>query len=29
MYVILANGRNLTRVIGGDDFKREPVWVSG
>jgi hypothetical protein len=29
LYVILANGRNLTQVIGGDDFKREPVWVSG
>lgn len=29
MYVILANGSSLTQVIGGDDFKREPVWVSG
>ncbi len=29
LYVILADGRDLTQVIGGNDFKREPVWVSG
>lgn len=29
IYVILANGSGLKQVMGGDDFKREPVWVSG
>jgi Tol biopolymer transport system component len=28
MYVIRADGKDLTEVIGRDDFKREPVWVS-
>jgi Tol biopolymer transport system component len=29
LYVIRADGSGLTLVLGGDDFKREPVWVSG
>jgi Tol biopolymer transport system component len=29
LYVIFADGSGLKQVIGGDDFKREPVWVSG
>jgi hypothetical protein len=29
LYVIHANGRDLTQVIGRDGFKGEPVWVSG
>lgn len=28
-YVVRADGSGLTEVLGGDDFKREPVWVSG
>jgi hypothetical protein len=28
LYVIRADGTDLTKVIGGNDFKREPVWVS-
>jgi len=28
LYVIDNDGTNLARVIGGGDFKREPVWVS-
>jgi Tol biopolymer transport system component len=27
LYVIRADGSGLTLVLGGDDFKREPVWV--
>jgi Tol biopolymer transport system component len=27
LYVIPADGRGLAKVIGGNDFKREPVWV--
>jgi WD40 repeat protein len=27
--VIHADGTALTKVVGGDDFKREPVWVNG
>jgi Tol biopolymer transport system component len=26
-YAIHADGSRLTKVIGGNDFKREPVWV--
>ena len=29
LYVIRADGSGLTLVLGGDDFKREPYWVSG
>jgi hypothetical protein len=29
LYVIRADGSGLTEVIGGHNFKREPVWVSG
>ena len=29
LYVIRADGTGLTLVLGGNDFKREPVWVSG
>jgi Tol biopolymer transport system component len=29
LYVIRADGTDLTQVIGGQDFKREPFWVSG
>jgi Tol biopolymer transport system component len=29
LYVIRADGSGLTKVIGGNNFKREPVWVSG
>ncbi|MEO6577356.1 MAG: hypothetical protein ABIO99_00420 [Candidatus Limnocylindria bacterium] len=29
LYVIRADGTGLTLVLGGDDFKREPFWVSG
>jgi Tol biopolymer transport system component len=29
LYVIDKNGTGLRLVIGGGDFKREPVWVSG
>jgi len=29
MYVSRADGSGLTQVLGSDDFKREPVWVSG
>ena len=28
LYVIDAGGSGLTQVIGGNDFKREPVWVN-
>jgi hypothetical protein len=28
LYVIRADGTGLTLVLGGNDFKREPVWVS-
>ena len=28
LYVIRADGTDLTELIGGNDFKREPVWVS-
>lgn len=28
-YVIQRDGSGLTKVIGGSNFKREPVWVSG
>jgi hypothetical protein len=27
-YVVRADGSDLTLVLGGDDFKREPIWVS-
>ena len=27
LYVIRAGGSGLTKVLGGPDFKREPVWV--
>ena len=27
LYVIHADGSGLTKVIGGNDFKRERVWV--
>lgn len=27
LYVIQADGSHLKKVIGGNDFKREPVWV--
>jgi Tol biopolymer transport system component len=27
LYVIRSNGRGLRKVIGGNTFKREPVWV--
>jgi hypothetical protein len=27
--VVQSGGSGLQQVIGGDDFKREPVWVSG
>ncbi len=29
MYVIRADGSDLTELMGLGDFKREPVWVSG
>ncbi len=29
LYVIRADGTGLTKVVGTDDFKREPVWVNG
>ena len=29
LYVIRADGSGLTKVLGGNNFKREPVWVSG
>ena len=29
LYVTHADGSGLTEVIGGNNFKREPVWVSG
>jgi Tol biopolymer transport system component len=29
LYVIRADGSGLTLVIGGSDFKREPVWLKG
>jgi Tol biopolymer transport system component len=29
LYVIRADGSDLTLVLGGNNFKREPVWVSG
>jgi len=29
LYVIRADGTGLTLVLGGSDFKREPVWVEG
>jgi Tol biopolymer transport system component len=29
LFVVNADGSGLTAVIGGSDFKREPVWVSG
>jgi WD40 repeat protein len=28
LYVIRADGTELTKVLGGANFKREPVWVS-
>jgi hypothetical protein len=28
LYAIRADGSDLTKVIGGNNFKREPVWVS-
>jgi Tol biopolymer transport system component len=28
LYVIRADGTGLTLVLGGNDFKRNPVWVS-
>jgi Tol biopolymer transport system component len=27
LYVVRANGTGLTKVLGGPNFKREPVWV--
>jgi Tol biopolymer transport system component len=29
LYAIQADGSGLAEVIGGNNFKREPVWVSG
>jgi dipeptidyl aminopeptidase/acylaminoacyl peptidase len=29
LYVIHADGSGLTEILGGNDFKREPVWVTG
>jgi WD40 repeat protein len=29
LYVVRADGTDLTLVLGGNDFKREPFWVSG
>jgi WD40 repeat protein len=29
LYVIRSDGSGLTEVLGGNDFKREPVWVRG
>jgi Tol biopolymer transport system component len=29
LFVVQSDGSGLQQVIGGDDFKREPVWVSG
>jgi Tol biopolymer transport system component len=28
LYVIRADGTDVTLVLGGDDFKREPSWVA-
>lgn len=27
LYVIRSDGTELTKVLGGANFKREPVWV--
>ena len=27
LYVTHADGSDLTKVVGGNDFKREPVWL--
>ncbi len=29
LYVSRADGSEVTEVLGGNDFKREPVWISG
>jgi Tol biopolymer transport system component len=29
LYVIHRDGSSLTELIGGDTFKREPIWVTG
>ena len=29
LYVINSDGSGLDKIIAGNDFKREPVWVSG
>jgi Tol biopolymer transport system component len=29
LYVIHLDGSGLTEILGGSDFKREPVWVTG
>lgn len=29
LFVMQSDGRRLRQVIGGNDFKREPVWVRG
>ena len=29
LYVVGLDGSGLANLIGGNDFKREPVWVSG
>jgi hypothetical protein len=29
LFVTRADGNALSEVVGGNNFKREPVWVSG
>jgi hypothetical protein len=29
LYVIRSDGRHLTKVLGGNNFKREPFWALG
>jgi Tol biopolymer transport system component len=29
LYAIRADGTGLTLILGGSDFKREPIWVEG